>query len=136
MLMMLKDVDNVMSIDLFPTGRAWEKFRKCFRPVILIVRSNNTFHENKKRLFRAGDNRGTGVSLPRAIPQNVFGNLPAVAHPLGAKPSTEEMKEPCSLKLKLVVQIAVTEWTDYGLLRHATFYGMRDKKRSEAMRDF
>ena len=39
-----------------------------------------------------------------------------------------EMKELCWLKPKLVAQISFTEWTNYGLLRHATFEGLRDDK--------
>ena len=38
------------------------------------------------------------------------------------------MKELCWLKPKLVAQISFTEWTNYGLLRHATFEGLRDDK--------
>ena len=33
----------------------------------------------------------------------------------------EEMKELCWLKPKLIAQVRFTEWTDYGLLCHATF---------------
>jgi bifunctional non-homologous end joining protein LigD len=38
------------------------------------------------------------------------------------------MKELCWLRPKLVTQVAFTEWTTYGLLRHATFHGLRDDK--------
>src|ERR1041385_6347059 len=38
------------------------------------------------------------------------------------------MKEICWLKPKLVAQVSFTEWTNYGLLRHATFEGLRDDK--------
>jgi len=41
---------------------------------------------------------------------------------------TEEIKELCWLKPKFVAQISFTEWTNYGLLRHATFEGLRDDK--------
>jgi bifunctional non-homologous end joining protein LigD len=40
----------------------------------------------------------------------------------------DEMKELCWLKPKLVGQVSFTEWTSYGLLRHATFQGLRDDK--------
>jgi bifunctional non-homologous end joining protein LigD len=40
----------------------------------------------------------------------------------------EEMMELCWLKPKLVAQISFTEWTNYGLLRHATFEGLREDK--------
>jgi len=32
------------------------------------------------------------------------------------------------LKPKLVAKISFTEWTNYGLLLHATFEGLRDDK--------
>jgi bifunctional non-homologous end joining protein LigD len=47
--------------------------------------------------------------------------------------TTEEMKELCWLRPKLVAQISFTEWTNYGLLRHATFQGLRDDKKSRAI---
>ncbi len=42
--------------------------------------------------------------------------------------TVEEMTNLCWLKPKLVAQISFTEWTNYGLLRHATFEGLRDDK--------
>jgi bifunctional non-homologous end joining protein LigD len=42
--------------------------------------------------------------------------------------TSDEMKELCWLKPRLVAQISFTEWTNYGLLRHATFKGLRDDK--------
>ena len=58
-----------------------------------------------------------------------FANLPSsrTSH-FGEGITTEEMKELCWLKPKLVAQISFTEWTNYGLLRHATFEGLRDDK--------
>ncbi len=38
------------------------------------------------------------------------------------------MRELRWLRPKLVAQISFTEWTNYGLLRHATFEGLRDDK--------
>ena len=59
----------------------------------------------------------------------LFANLPGsrTSH-FGEGITTEEMKELCWLKPKLVAQISFTEWTNYGLLRHATFEGLRDDK--------
>jgi bifunctional non-homologous end joining protein LigD len=37
------------------------------------------------------------------------------------------------LKPKLVVQVSFTNWTNYGLLRHATFEGLRDDKGARAV---
>jgi bifunctional non-homologous end joining protein LigD len=58
-----------------------------------------------------------------------FDNLPSSrkSH-FGEGITGEEMKKLCWLKPKLVAQISFTEWTDYGLLRHATFHGLRDDK--------
>jgi len=43
------------------------------------------------------------------------------------------MKELCGLKPKFVAQISFTEWTNYGLLRHATFEGLRDDKEGRSV---
>ena len=58
-----------------------------------------------------------------------FANLPTSkkSH-FGEGITQEEMTELCWLKPKLVAQISFTEWTNYGLLRHATFEGLRDDK--------
>jgi bifunctional non-homologous end joining protein LigD len=45
----------------------------------------------------------------------------------------EEMKILCWLRPKLVAQVSFTEWTNYGLLRHATFEGLRDDKNPNAI---
>jgi bifunctional non-homologous end joining protein LigD len=58
-----------------------------------------------------------------------FANLPTSrkSH-FGEGITVEEMGELCWLRPKLVSQISFTEWTNYGLLRHATFEGLRDDK--------
>ncbi|MFL6499394.1 MAG: non-homologous end-joining DNA ligase [Candidatus Udaeobacter sp.] len=63
-----------------------------------------------------------------------FANLPSsrTSH-FGEGITTEEMKELCWLKPKLVAQISFTEWTNYGLLRHATFEGLRDDKEAHSV---
>jgi len=59
----------------------------------------------------------------------LFANLPGsrTSH-FGEGITNEEMKELCGLKPKFVAQISFNEWTNYGLLRHATFEGLRDDK--------
>jgi bifunctional non-homologous end joining protein LigD len=61
-----------------------------------------------------------------------FANLPSSrkSH-FGEGITVEEMAELCWLKPKLVAQVSFTEWTNYGLLRHATFEGLRDDKDSK-----
>ena len=58
-----------------------------------------------------------------------FSNLPTSrkSH-FGEGISVDEMVDLCWLKPKLVAQVSFTEWTNYGLLRHATFEGLRDDK--------
>jgi len=63
-----------------------------------------------------------------------FANLPSsrTSH-FGEGITAAEMKELCWLKPKLVAQISFTEWTNYGLLRHATFEGVRNDKEPRAV---
>jgi bifunctional non-homologous end joining protein LigD len=63
-----------------------------------------------------------------------FANLPTSkkSH-FGEGITTEEMTALCWLRPKLVAQISFTEWTNYGLLRHATFEGLRDDKEPRAV---
>ena len=66
-----------------------------------------------------------------------FDNLPSSrkSH-FGEGITIDEMKELCWLKPKLVAQVSFTEWTNYGLLRHATFHGLRhDKSAREVVRE-
>jgi bifunctional non-homologous end joining protein LigD len=58
-----------------------------------------------------------------------FANLPTSrkSH-FGEGITVDEMSELCWLKPKLVAQVSFTEWTNYGLLRHATFEGLREDK--------
>ncbi len=58
-----------------------------------------------------------------------FANLPSSkkSH-FGEGVTAEDMKKLRWLKPKLVAQVQFAEWTTYGLLRHATFLGLRDDK--------
>lgn len=96
------------------------------------------YYEAKKLLFagkvRQGLNPHVRAKLLKAMRPCLtsrcpFGNLPSsrTGH-FGEGITTEEMQELCWLKPKLVAQISFTEWTNYGLLRHATFEGLRDDK--------
>lgn len=63
-----------------------------------------------------------------------FSNLPSSRRShFGEGITATEMKELCWLKPKLVAQVSFAEWTNYGLLRHATFEGLRDDKEPEAI---
>jgi bifunctional non-homologous end joining protein LigD len=67
--------------------------------------------------------------LRRSCP---FSNLPIskTGH-FGEGITKEDMAKLRWVRPKLVAQVSFTEWTSYGLLRHATFMGLRDDKRPE-----
>jgi bifunctional non-homologous end joining protein LigD len=101
------------------------------------------YYEGKKLLFagkvRQGFNPYVRATLREAMRPYLtsrcpFANLPSsrTSH-FGEGITTEEMKALCWLKPKLVAQISFTEWTNYGLLRHATFQGLRDDKKPQAV---
>jgi bifunctional non-homologous end joining protein LigD len=101
------------------------------------------YYDGKKLLFagkvRQGFNPYARAKLleavrPRLTSKCPFDNLPTsrTSH-FGEGITTEEMKELCWVKPKLVAQISFTEWTNYGLLRHATFEGLRDDKEPRAV---
>ena len=96
------------------------------------------YYEAKKLIFagkvRQGFNPVVRARLlkemrPFLTRQCPFANLPTSrkSH-FGEGITVEEMAELCWLKPKLVAQISFTEWTNYGLLRHATFEGLREDK--------
>jgi ATP-dependent DNA ligase len=64
-----------------------------------------------------------------AIARCPFANLPMGKHGgWNEGVSLEEMPTMTWVEPHLVVQVAFVEWTDYGLLRHATYLGIRDDK--------
>ena len=96
------------------------------------------YYEETKLLFagkvRQGFNPASRHRLlermrPLVTHKCPFDNLPSSrkSH-FGEGITLDEMKELCWLKPKLVGQVSFTEWTSYGLLRHATFQGLRDDK--------
>jgi bifunctional non-homologous end joining protein LigD len=104
------------------------------------------YYKGKKLLFVGKVRQGFNPASRRRLLKSMrplltnkcsFDNLPSSrkSH-FGEGITPEEMKELCWLKPKLVAQIAFTEWTDYGLLRHATFHGLReDKEPHEIVRE-
>jgi len=61
------------------------------------------------------------VRRPCLTNQSLFDNLPTSrTSRFGEGITADEMEELCWLKPKLVAQTGFTEWTKYGLLRHAT----------------
>jgi len=105
------------------------------------------YYDGKKLMFsgkvRQGFNPASRLRLlkemrPLVTQRCPFANLPTSrkSH-FGEGITSDEMTELCWLKPKLVAQVAFTEWTSYGLLRHATFQGLRDDKQAvEVVREF
>lgn len=98
------------------------------------------YYDGKKLLFAGKVRQGFNPASRRRLLETMrpfltdqcpFHNLPSSrkSH-FGEGITTEDMKALCWLEPKLVAQIGFTEWTDYGLLRHATFRGLRDDKES------
>jgi bifunctional non-homologous end joining protein LigD len=101
------------------------------------------YYDAKKLLFagkvRQGFNPHVRAKLLKAMRPCLtkrcpFDNLPTsrTSH-FGEGITTDEMQELCWIKPQLVAQISFTEWTNYGLLRHATFEGLRDAKEPHAV---
>ncbi len=101
------------------------------------------YHDAGKLLFagkvRQGFNSASRRRLfatmrPFLIAKCPFVNLPSSrkSH-FGEGITADEMAELCWLKPRLVAQVSFTEWTNYGLLRHATFEGIRDDKEPRAI---
>jgi len=104
------------------------------------------YYDGKKLIFsgkvRQGFNPGGRARLLKHLKPLVSSRCPFVNLPTSQKShfgegiTLEEMAELCWLKPQLVAQISFTEWTNYGLLRHATFEGLRaDKSPREVVRE-
>ena len=97
-------------------------------------------YEKKELIFVAKVKNG---SVPRIrdeifpdlkalqIAQSPFKNLPEKrASRWGESLTAEKMQQCRWVRPRLVCQVAFIEWTDAGHLRHCTFVGMRDDKKS------
>jgi ATP-dependent DNA ligase len=79
--------------------------------------------------FTPASRRQVFRRLGPPIEQCPFANLPMGKHGgWNEGVSTEEMQTMTWVAPELVVQVAFVEWTDYGLLRHASSLGIRDDK--------
>jgi bifunctional non-homologous end joining protein LigD len=113
---------------------------KSFQSVLL------GYYEGDKLIFagkvRQGFNPASRAALYKQMQPLLstacpFSNLPSSkkGH-FGEGVTAEDMPKLRWLKPKLVAQVAFTEWTNYGLLRHATFLGLReDKSAKEVIRE-
>src|SRR4029453_15005390 len=101
------------------------------------------YYQNDTLLFAAGGRAGFPPASPRGgfrRPGPPLAECPFANLPMGKSGgwnegvSLEEMKTMTWLAPGLVVQVAFVEWTDYGLLRHALFLGLRDDKGARDVR--
>ena len=101
------------------------------------------YYESKKLVFAGKVRQGFNPRIRSKLLQSMrpllsqkcpFSNLPSSrkSH-FGEGITSDEMKELCWLKPQLVAQVSFTEWTNYALLRHATFEGLRDDKEPRAI---
>jgi bifunctional non-homologous end joining protein LigD len=139
-----------------PRGRttAWLKLRLGFAQEFVIGGYNPNadafqsllvgYYERGKLMFggkvRQGFNPASRKALmkqlaPLEVARCPFANLPSSkkSH-FGEGVTADDMKKLKWLKPKLVAQVRFSEWTNYGLLRHATFLGLRDDKDAEEVR--
>ena len=104
------------------------------------------YNEGQKLMFagkvRQGLNPASRAALARRLkPLRIkhcpFANLPIskTGH-FGEGITSEDMAKLHWVRPTLVAQVSFTEWTSYGLLRHATFLGLRqDKDPREVVRE-
>jgi bifunctional non-homologous end joining protein LigD len=96
------------------------------------------YYERDKLMFAGKVRQGFNPALrstllnklkPLLTSRCPFHNLPTSkkSH-FGEGITADDMNKLRWLKPKLVAQVRFTEWTSYGLLRHATFAGLRDDK--------
>ena len=91
---------------------------------------------DKGKLVYAG-RAGTGFSVKQRIElQKKLDALAQSSTPFAVKPKDPGLKRAVWVKPKLVGEVAFTEWTDEGSIRHPSFQGLReDKKAEEVVRE-
>jgi len=104
------------------------------------------YYDSNKLLFAGKVRQGFNPASRRRLLEAMrplltdkcpFDNLPSSrkSH-FGEGITIDEMKQLRWLKPKLVAQVFFSEWTNYGLLRHPTFHGLReDKEAKEVIRE-
>jgi bifunctional non-homologous end joining protein LigD len=91
---------------------------------------------DKGKLVYAG-RAGTGFSLQQRVAiQKKLDALARDSTPFAVKPKDPGLRRAVWAKPKLVGEVAFTEWTDEGSVRHPSFQGLReDKKAEEVVRE-
>ncbi len=137
-------------------SRAWQKFKLAQSQEFVIGGYNpegKTFssllvgyYEGESLMFAGKVRQGLNPPLrnslrkeftPLEIIECPFANLPTskTGH-FGEGITESDMIKLRWMRPKLVAQVSFTEWTSYGLLRHATFLGLReDKDPKEVVRE-
>ncbi len=92
-------------------------------------------HE-KGKLIYAG-RVGTGFSIKQRLElQKKLDKISQTAMPLSVKPKDPGLRDAHWAKPLLVAEVAFTEWTADGLIRHPSFQGLReDKKPADVIRE-
>ena len=91
---------------------------------------------DKGKLVYAG-RAGTGFSVQQRISlQKKLDALTQPTTPFAVKPKDPGLRRAVWTKPKLVGEVAFTEWTDEGSIRHPSFQGLReDKKAKDVVRE-
>lgn len=91
---------------------------------------------DKGKLVYAG-RAGTGFSLKQRVAlQKKLDSLAQPTTPFAVKPKDPGLRRAVWAKPKLVGEVAFTEWTDEGSIRHPSFQGLReDKKAQDVVRE-
>jgi bifunctional non-homologous end joining protein LigD len=129
-------------------SRNWQK-AKCLRRQEFVI-AGYTISEkampgfgalllgvyDKGKLVYAG-RVGTGFSIQQRLAiRNKLDSLVQPSTPFAVKPNDPGLRRAVWTKPKLVGEVAFTEWTDEGLIRHPSFQGLReDKKAREVIRE-
>ncbi len=90
----------------------------------------------KGKLIYAG-RVGTGFTIKQRVEiRGKLDRLTQTVMPFAVKPKDPGLREAHWAKLKLVAEVAFTEWTEDGSIRHPSFQGFReDKKPGDVVRE-
>jgi bifunctional non-homologous end joining protein LigD len=127
--------------------RSWQKI-KCLRRQEFVIAGYTLSDKgipfsslvlgvyDKGKLIYAG-RAGTGFSTKqRAELRKMLDHLARPKMPFVAIPKDPDLRRAVWAEPKLVGEVAFTEWTDEGIIRHPSFQGLReDKKAREVVRE-
>jgi bifunctional non-homologous end joining protein LigD len=122
-------------------SRSWQKV-KCLRRQEFVIAGYTISDKampgfgalilgvyDKGKLVYAG-RAGTGFSIQqRLVLRKKLDPLVQPSTPFAVKPRDPGLRRAVWTKPKLVGEVAFTEWTDEGLIRHPSFQGLREDKR-------